>query len=75
MKRQWSDLRYNRELGFWFIVEGGQMSMIFSGEWFDLYISEDRSFPCRLEFVKRWILIMGSMRLYLRTQDVYKIEV
>jgi hypothetical protein len=75
MKRKWSDMRYNRNLGHCFIVEEGQVSLIFSGEWFDLYVSEERSFSCRLEYAKRWTLIMGSMRFNLRTQDVYKIEI
>jgi hypothetical protein len=75
MKKKWSDMRYNRNLGYWFIVEEGQVSLIFSGEGFALYVSEERSFPCRLEYAKRWTLIMGSMRFNLRTQDVYKIEV
>lgn len=75
MKRLWLEMRYDRELGCWFIMEDGQMSLMFSGEWFDLYITEDRSFPCQLEYSKRWILKMGTLRLLLRTQEVYKIEV
>jgi hypothetical protein len=75
MKRQWLDMRYNRNCGYWFVMEEGQTSFMFHGEWFDLYITEERSIPCRLEYSKRWILIMGSLRLHLRTQDVYKVEV
>ncbi len=75
MKRQWAEMRYNQDIGQWFIMEEGQASLVFCGEWFEIYISEEHSFPCRLEYAKRWILVMGSMRLYLRTQDVYKIAV
>lgn len=75
MNRKWMDMRYNRDMGCWFIIEDGQMSVIWNGEWFDLYITEHLSYPCQLEFKKRWVLKMGSMRLHLRTQDVYKIEV
>jgi hypothetical protein len=75
MKRRWSEMRYHRDIGCWFIMEGDQMNIIWGGEWFDLYITENKSYPCQLEFKKRWVLKMGSMRLHLRTQDVYKIEV
>lgn len=75
MKRKWLEMRYNKDVNFWFVVEEGQTSFIFAGEWFDLYITDDRSFPCRLEYSKRWILVLGKSRLYLRIQDVYKIEV
>lgn len=75
MKRKWLEMRYNKDAGFWFGEEEGQTSFLFAGEWFDLYITEIRSFPCRLEYSKRWILVLGKLRLYLRIQDVYKIEV
>lgn len=56
MKRQWLDMQYNRDSGYWFMIENGQVSVVFSGECFDLYIAEDRSFPCQLEYAKQWIL-------------------
>ena len=75
MKRKRLEMRYNKDAGFWFVEEEGQTSFLFAGEWFDLYITENRSFPCWLEYSKRWSLVMGKLRLHLRTQDVYKTEV
>ncbi len=75
MKHQWLEMRYNRDVGFWVMNDHGQDSLLYENEWFNLYITEEKSCPCRLEFHKQWVLIMGSLRLQLRKQDRYKVEV
>lgn len=75
MKRKWLEMRYNKDCGYWYVVDDGQTTFLFEGEWFDLRISEERSYLCRLQYAKQWILIMGDMLLNLRKQEVYKVEI
>ncbi len=75
MNPKWIDMQYNKDVGCWFIIEEGQARFIFNDEWFDLYISEDRSYPCRLQYLNTCDYLNGSLRVHLRTQDAYKIEV
>lgn len=74
MNRQWLEMRYNRDIDSWVVMEDGQITLMLSGEWFDLYITEEKSYPCQLEFSKKWLIKMGSLCFQLRPQDTYKIE-
>lgn len=77
MKRQWSDMTYDRELECWFVHIDGRACMMHCGEWFDLWVGEKQSLPCRLELARQWYVIIGTgqVRLNLRTKDTYKVEV
>jgi hypothetical protein len=73
MKRQWSDMTYNRELGCWFVHLEGREFMLHCGEWFDLSFGKT-SIPCRLELDRKWYVFMGGVRFYLHPKETYKIE-
>lgn len=73
MKRKWLEMRYDQQLDCWFIVEGGQIGLLFGGERMELYMTEDRSIFCQLEYSNCWILTMGTLRLQMRTEEIYKI--
>jgi hypothetical protein len=73
-KMEWSDMNFNLEPGSWFVVLEGGKYMLHCREWFDLCLSETRSIAFRLEFARYWYVIMGNVRLNLRSQDTYKIE-
>jgi hypothetical protein len=77
MKRQWMDMKYNKKLSSWFVVQGEREYMLHCGEWFDLSVGEDKGIPCRLELARQWYVIMGNegVKLSLRTNEIYKIEV
>lgn len=75
MKSEWLDMQYNKDVEHWFIVEDGQVRFIFNDEWFELYISEECSYPCRLQYLNTCDHIKGRLRVQLRTNYVYKIGV
>lgn len=74
MKRQWSDLKYDRETNCWFVVLDGKEYGMHCGEWFDLFLSDTKSMVGRLELAKEWYVDFGSVRFNLRKQETYKIE-
>jgi hypothetical protein len=74
MKRQWSDMIFDRDLGCWMVVLGGHECMLYRGEWFDLSFGET-SVPCRLEIDRQWYVVMRGMRFYLHPKETYKVEV
>jgi hypothetical protein len=75
MKSEWLDMQYNKDIDSWFIIEEGQARFILNGEWFDLYISEDRSFLCRIQYLNTCDHLKENQRIQVRTHDAYKIEV
>lgn len=74
MKRQWFDMKYDRELGNWVVVMGGHEYGLHCGEWFDLSLGET-SIPCRLELDRQWYVVMCGVRFHLHPKETYKVEV
>lgn len=74
MKRDWSEMRYDRELHCWKVVLGNKEYMLHCGEWFDLSFGET-SVPCRLGLDRKWYVVMQGLRFYLHPQEKYRVEV
>jgi hypothetical protein len=69
-------MKYDREVGYWVVVLDGKEYGMHCGEWFDLFLSDTQSAPCRLEWDQNWyVVMMKNVRLNLRKQEIYKIEV
>lgn len=77
MKRQWMDMKYNKELESWFVVQGEHEFMMHCGEWLLLRTGENDGIGCRIELGNDWYLIMGyeGVKLNLRPREIYKVEV
>lgn len=75
MKSEWLDMQYNKDIDCWFIIEEGQARFVLNDEWFDLYISEDCSYLCWIQFLNKCEQLKGNQRVLVRPHDVYKIEV
>jgi hypothetical protein len=73
MKRQWSEMKYDRWVDCWLVVLGGREYILHCGEWFDLSFGE-KSVVCRLERDRKWYVIMNGLRFYLHPKQTYKIE-
>ena len=74
MKRQWLDLKYDKGLGYWVVILGDHRQMIYHRQWFDLSFGET-SVLCRLEWDRKWYIVMKDMRFYLHPKETYKVEI
>jgi hypothetical protein len=74
LKRQWSDMKYNRELDSWFVFLHDCKFLMHCGYWFELSFGES-SIPCRLEMDREWYVIMRGVRFYLHPKETYKVEI
>jgi hypothetical protein len=74
MKRDWSEMRYDRGFHRWLVVLGGKEYTLHCGEWFDLSFGET-SVPCRLELDGQWYVVMRGIRFYLYPKEKYMVEV
>lgn len=73
--RHWADMKYDREVGYWVVVLDEKEYGMHCGEWFDLFLSDTLSAPCRLEWDRNWYVVMlKNVRFNLRKQETYRIE-
>lgn len=73
MKRQWLDLTYDQETGFWMINHGDREYMIQRGTRFDLCLGKT-SVPCVLEWDRKWIFVIGGRRFDLHPKEKYQVK-
>lgn len=77
MRDQWFEMSYNKPLECWLVVKDDTGYIMHCGECFELYISDNKCIPCRLELAREWFIVMGSedLKLNLKKNEVYKIRI
>lgn len=65
---------YNQAEDRWLVDRRGRLYGLHCGESFDLVIGDDQ-IPCRLELDRHWYVIMQEVRMNLRPQDIYKVNI
>ncbi len=68
------DMVYDEAWDRWSVDLGGRFYSLHCGECFDLIIGAYQM-PCRLGMDDDWLIIMKGVRMNLRTQDTYKVNI
>lgn len=58
----------------WSVELNGRHYGLHCGECFDL-IAGTHAIPCRLEMDEEWFIVIKGVRMNLRTQDIYTINI
>lgn len=76
MRERWYEMKYDKELGVWFVILSERERPLFCGNWINLRITKDKGIPCRIELADDWYLILGTegVRLNLHHEETYKIQ-
>jgi hypothetical protein len=67
-------MHYDQMRDQWCLDLAGRKYGLHCGESFELYIGR-KAIPCQLELDSKWYVIMGEIRLDLRGNDQYKVNI